>query len=285
MRQDVIIVGAPRSGTNMLRDVLTQFHGVSSWPCDEINAIWRHGNREHRSDEMTPDMATPGISRYIHSQFDRIAKKYDAQTVVEKTCATSLRVEFTRKIFPRARYIFITRDGVDCAASAVDRWHAPLDLRYTAAKSRFVPASDLPYYGLRFAAKQFKRRQSPDGSVQTWWGPKPHDYQELMQAHTLDEICMLQWQRCVDAAQRGLAGLPDQQLFEISYEKFVAEPLQPLQALLEFLELPHNGMLATAVANVSPSSLGKGRRKLGEQKSARLEALASSTLRGLGDVS
>jgi len=34
---DIIIVGAPRSGTNMLRDVLTSFDGVCTWPCDEIN--------------------------------------------------------------------------------------------------------------------------------------------------------------------------------------------------------------------------------------------------------
>ena len=36
----VIIIGAPRSGTNMLRDILTNFEGIETWPCDEINYIW-----------------------------------------------------------------------------------------------------------------------------------------------------------------------------------------------------------------------------------------------------
>ena len=44
--RDVVIIGAPRSGTNMLRDVLTSLPGFATWPCDEINLIWRHGNRD-----------------------------------------------------------------------------------------------------------------------------------------------------------------------------------------------------------------------------------------------
>ena len=40
----LIIIGAGRSGTNALRDALTTFSKISSWPCDEINPIWRHGN-------------------------------------------------------------------------------------------------------------------------------------------------------------------------------------------------------------------------------------------------
>ena len=38
----VIIIGAGRSGTNMLRDLLAQLPQFSTWPCDEINYIWRH---------------------------------------------------------------------------------------------------------------------------------------------------------------------------------------------------------------------------------------------------
>ena len=48
----IIIIGAPRSGTNMLRDVLCNLDGVGSWPCDEINYIWRHGNVKNPSDEF-----------------------------------------------------------------------------------------------------------------------------------------------------------------------------------------------------------------------------------------
>ena len=40
----LIIIGAGRSGTNILRDSLCKVDGVVTWNCDEINPLWRHGN-------------------------------------------------------------------------------------------------------------------------------------------------------------------------------------------------------------------------------------------------
>ena len=57
----MVIVGAGRSGTNVLREVLCSFPGFSTWPCDEINYIWRHGNRGAPTDELTPDDARPEV--------------------------------------------------------------------------------------------------------------------------------------------------------------------------------------------------------------------------------
>ena len=139
MTSKIIIVGAPRSGTNMLRDVLARVPDFASWPCDEVNLLWRHGNRSHPSDELRVEQATPQVGSFMQQQFERIAKKYSASTVVEKTCANSLRVDFVDACVPDARFVLITRDGIDAAASAMDRWNAPFDLRYTAAKARYVP--------------------------------------------------------------------------------------------------------------------------------------------------
>jgi hypothetical protein len=279
---DVVIVGAPRSGTNMLRDVLTSLPGVATWPCDEINLVWRHGNRAEPSDELTAAQARPEVASYVRGQFDRIRRRYDAPVVVEKTCATSLRVEFTRAVVPDAKYVFITRDGIDAAASSMDRWHASFDLRYTAAKARFVPSSDLPYYGARFVANQVRRRASRSGhatggEVTTWWGPKPHDWREIMRGHPLDEVCALQWQRCVDASRRGLAGLPDEQLHHVAYEDFVADPVARTGQIVRFLGLPAADV-SDAVGRVSARSVGKGRATLGPEAVARLEALVGPTL-------
>lgn len=277
---DVVIVGAPRSGTNMLRDVLTSLDGVATWPCDEINLIWRHGNRDEPSDELGPDMARPEVAEYIHKQFDRIRRRYDAPVVVEKTCATSLRVEFTRRILPDAKYLFITRDGIDAAASAMARWNAPLDLAYTARKARFVPPGDLPFYGSRFLANRLHRRNPSSEDVTSWWGPKPKDYRELMQRHPLEELGVIQWGRCVEASRLGLDGLSSDQLLHVSYEDFVRDPKAGLAAVARFLAV--DGDRDDAVSSVSSSSVGKGREQLGSETVARLEALVGSTLHGLG---
>ena len=146
-QQSVVIVGAPRSGTNMLRDVLTSFDGISTWPCDEINYIWRHGNVRYPSDEIPSCKASPSIRSYIQQRFTDIRKKYDADVVVEKTCANSLRVPFVDAVVPDAKYIFIYRDGIDATGSAKERWTAELDIPYILEKVKFVPKTDLPYYG------------------------------------------------------------------------------------------------------------------------------------------
>ena len=36
----IIIIGAPRSGTNILRNTLTTFFEIGTWDCDEIPYIW-----------------------------------------------------------------------------------------------------------------------------------------------------------------------------------------------------------------------------------------------------
>lgn len=277
MTQDVIIVGAPRSGTNMLRDVLTSVPGFGTWPCDEVNLLWRHGNRDHPDDELSAEHARSEVRDYLRRAFDKIRRREGAEVVVEKTCATSLRVEFTRAVFPDAKYVFITRDGLDAAASAMQRWNAPLDLGYTARKARFVPASDLPFYGSRFLLSTIRRSRTPEGEVGTWWGPKPRDYRQIMATHSLDEVCLLQWQRCVDRSEEGLAGLGPDQLLHVSYEEFVADPVEETRSMLEFLGRPDADPHAAA-AQVSGTSVGKGRRQLGEDAVARLAALGGTTL-------
>jgi len=130
----VVIIGAPRSGTNMLRDLLCSVDGVATWPCDEINYIWRHGNLRYPSDAFSPDMVNPRIQQYIRGQFSWVAKKYGARIVVEKTCANSLRVDFVERVLSQPKYIFIARDGVDVVCSAMRRWRAKLDLPYVLRK-------------------------------------------------------------------------------------------------------------------------------------------------------
>ena len=141
--QPVVIIGAGRSGTNMLRDVLTRLQGVDTWPCDEINYIWRHGNRESETDEFSVEQASPDVSNFIRAQFASIVRKQGLLSypegdrfIVEKTCANSLRVPFVNSVVPEAKYIFLVRDGRDVIASARKRWQAPLNIPYLLSKAK-----------------------------------------------------------------------------------------------------------------------------------------------------
>lgn len=288
MSDAVIIVGAPRSGTNMLRDALTAIPGFATWDCDEINLIWKHGNVDLPHDELTAKNARPEVGAYLRSKFADFGRKHNADLVVEKTCATSLRVSFVAAALPEARYVFIRRNGIDATASAIKRWNAPLDLRYTLKKVRYVPARDFPVHCATFIGKKLKQFRtgtagSADGlaKVATWWGPRPHDFRTLMKDHTLEEVAFIQWQRCVEQSRRDLDGLPADRSIEVVYEDFVQEPEAGLRRILEFLGKEHL-FEPGATAHVSASSIGKGRADLGPEVTARLDAIGHETLLALG---
>lgn len=280
----IIIVGAPRSGTNMLRDVLTSLSGVDTWPCDEINYIWRHGNVRYPSDEFTPDMARPKVCKYIRKQFGWVARKYRVHNVVEKTCANSLRLGFIEKVVPEAKYIFIRRDGLDAVGSAIKRWKAKLDILYLARKARFVPFMDLPYYTLRFSWNWIYRLFSKEERL-AFWGPKLDGMEDILKKYSLEEVCALQWKRCVDKSATELEKIPRKRWIEVEYEKFVTGPELRLKEILESLDIQASDeSIANAVTGVSPYSIGKGRKELGEKNINRLTPLIQKTLIRYGYV-
>jgi hypothetical protein len=49
---NVVIIGVPRLGTNMLRDVLASRDEIGTWTCDKINYIWFHDNVNFSSNEI-----------------------------------------------------------------------------------------------------------------------------------------------------------------------------------------------------------------------------------------
>ena len=279
---NIVIIGAPRSGTNMLRDVLTSFDGIGTWPCDEINYIWRHGNVRYPSDEIPASRATPAVANYIRGRFETIRRAQNVDVVVEKTCANCLRVPFVDRVVPDAKYIYIYRDGIDATGSAKLRWTAKLDIPYLMEKVRYVPFSDLPYYGLRYLWSRVYRLFSKDKRL-AFWGPKLDDMQTILEAHPLNEVCALQWQRCVDAADQALAKMPDDKVVRIKYENFVTHPQEELVRILRFIGWDASpDRVASAVKGVSGKSLGKGRQALGETEVRNLETLVGESLARYG---
>jgi len=282
--QTIIIIGASRSGTNLLRDVLTSFPCAGTWPCDEINPIWRHGNIRHPSDEFTTDMVRPDIQKYIQKKFDNIAEHYNLDFVVEKTCANSLRVRFVNRVLRGAKYIFLHRDGLDAVGSAMKRWTAKMDFEYVLRKARFVPPTDIPYYSFRYLGNRLHRLVSRDHRL-AFWGPKLDGMDGLLSEHPLDEVCALQWKRCVDAAAEAFAEIPSDCWLKVGYEDFVRYPEEELNRMLDFLGLKvDNDLRQQAVAEVNSSSIGKGRKDLGENTIQRLMPLIHDTMVRFGYV-
>lgn len=275
----IIIIGAARSGTNMLRDILTQLPGFGTWPCDEINYIWRHGNIKESTDEFSPQQATEAVKRFNHRAFDKLAQSNNLTHVVEKTCANSLRVSFVDTIFPQAKYINIVRDGRDVAVSAQKRWTASLDLPYVMRKARFVPLVDIPYYAFRYLWSRIYRLISHESRL-AFWGPRFRGMNEALKNHSLIEVCALQWQRSVEKSDQAFAQIDPARLYSLRYEDFVLQPAEGLQKLGDFLNITISPAEAVELTQgVSINSVGRWKSELDPQTLTSIETLIYETLK------
>ena len=280
--QPLIIIGAPRSGTNMLRDVLCKLDGIATWPCDEINYIWRHGNVKQSTDEFDKSFAESGVKSFIRKEFDKFAYKENVQFLVEKTCANSLRVPFVEEVVPEAKYIFMVRDGVDVVGSASLRWKAKLEIPYILKKVRYVPVVDLPYYAFRYLSSRVYRLFSNEGRL-SFWGPQFNGLDHALMRYSLEEVCAIQWQRCVDLAEDAFCKMPEGKVIRVSYEAFVTEPAKELTRLLEKFNVDHDALSANkAVSGVTDKNIGKGRNELTKNQLDKVTRLLSSTLNRCG---
>lgn len=278
----LIIIGAGRSGTNILRDLLTSLPGVGTWPCDEINYIWRSGHKSHPTDEFPREFASAGSARRIRRAFDRIAASQRAEWVVEKTCANSLRVGFVDAIVPEALFVNIVRDGRDVVGSATVRWTAGLDLRYLAAKARWVPPLDLPYYAWSYATNRLSAARRADRRLATW-GPRFDGLQEILRRDGLEAACAAQWARCVDSADMQLGAIDPHRVIKLTYEDLVEDPCSQLRRIAERMgSVPDEALLGRIASKVSRSSAGRWRTLLNETALLRAMPYMERTLKRHG---
>lgn len=278
----VIIIGAGRTGTNMLRDVICSLDGFGTWDCDEINPVWRYGNKNAVNDVLRPEDARPGIKKYIRSRFESLHKKHNLTYVVEKTCANSLRLDFVYEILPEAKFVLINRDGRDVAPSAKIRWTAPFELKYTLKKLRYVPLRDLPFYVWKFGSNRLKKVFGAAERL-AFWGPVYPGIEQDFSSKSLLEVCALQWKACVAATQRVKGGIDKNSLIEVNYETFVNNPDHELKRILEFVGQTdiQSSAIKTAVARVSNRSVGSHKR-LTETEQVALEDICRPVLNQLG---
>lgn len=282
MMSPVFIIGAPRSGTNMLRDMLTSIEGVDTWPCDEINYIWKHGNVRVSTDELLKEHATPKVKKYIRREFDKISSATGSNCIVEKTCANSLRVGFVNEIFPEARYIFIVRDGMDAVGSAKERWRASLDIPYLMKKVRYVPLVDLPYYFSRYMLNRLYKLISGEKRLASW-GPTMAGMKDVVQNKGLLEACAFQWRACVERSASDFKNIDDSRICVVKYEEFVSSPSKEFERVAKFMGANVSSESVKEIcSSVSSSSVGKGRANIDGEEAERVKSIMKDTLMKYG---
>lgn len=274
----IIVIGAGRSGTNILRDSLCRLSGLETWPCDEINYIWRHGNISRDTDRFTAVEANPRTIEFIKRKFNEFSEESGAEYVVEKTCANSLRIPFINEIFPNAKYLLIVRDGFDVVSSAKIRWKASLEMMYILKKVKYVPLADMPYYGGRYFINRIKKLFSKEKRL-AFWGPIYPGMKNDLKKDTLTEVCGKQWKECVTTSYNDLKELADGRFYALKYENFVKEPVAEFNKITKFLGFSFSEKeLKQAVGKVSPKSIGNYKKHLNQDEIQRLTPIISPVM-------
>lgn len=256
----IIVIGAARSGTKILRDSLAAAAATGVVPYD-VGFVWRYGNESSPDDALRPDQVTPRARPFIRRYLARYANRRGE--VVEKTVGNTLRVGFVAELLPEARFVYLERDGVDVAVSTEREWSAPTDWGYLARKLRHFPARLVPTYGTKFLRAQTIDRRKGDGHVGTW-GPRYPGIDRDLEADGLLRVCARQWRHSVEAATAQLGQL-DQPVVSVSYADLTADPAATLATVLEGLSLEvEQSRVAEAASMVDSSAARPARARLTE---------------------
>lgn len=104
----ICIVGAGRSGTNLLARVLEAEGGFVN--LYENRYIWNYGQRDRRTDRRLPEEASDPVAGFIRGHFARMAARRPG-ILIDKTPGNALRLGFVHAVLPQAKIVNIVRDG------------------------------------------------------------------------------------------------------------------------------------------------------------------------------
>ena len=302
MHNTIIIISAFRSGSNLVKDALCKIPGFGTWPSENISFIWRHGNALRKDDELSDTDANSMVKVYIRKAFTKLSRRKNLKYIVEKTEGNSLRVNFVNRIFPEAKFIFVTRDGRDAIASMLNRRKKPIDPIFLLKKVRYLPISDLPIVAIRYLSNLYRKVFCKKKYVYQL-GPIFKDMDRLSSSHSEAEMVALQWARCVDKAYFDLSKIDKNRVHTVKYEDFVNNPGEELLSMIRYLnygmqgdeieELVKNIISAdlgkeTAspemmdIKGISNSSVGRWNRQLNDNTVNLIMPLIESTMRRIG---
>ena len=291
-RQFILEVGAARSGTNFLGEVLSQHPQLAYWRRPKY--VWRYGNAWKPDDCLTAADARPRVRRYVQRRFGEFLERSGRERLLVCTQANSLALDFVNAVFPHGKIVHIIRDGREVAASQKAEWQIhnavftskgsrPPFVTLLARRLREVPLADLPAYLPEFLGTTWTMLT---GSKYRYsMGPKIRDWRQ--RARGMDRLAFgaLTWRECVTAAREVGQRLPASRYYEVKFEDVVSRPDVTIPPLLDFLELPPSREIDEFIAKrVDRSVSGKWLTRLTPDEMAIIMPIIGDLCRELGYV-
>lgn len=283
LKNPVIVIGAPRSGTSFLSQLLSE-HSTLAMSI-EPRLVWKWGN-DGLSDLLSPAHASPEVVNYIRETFEKFVIENGRSRLAEKTPSNSLRMAFVNQVFPDAKFVHIIRHGKDSALSIRSFWEntasgfSQVNPDRLSQRIKEIQLKQLPYYAKEFAVRALSGigKKGPTGSA--LWGPRLPGMRGLVKELDILEVACLQWRTCVEQACAYGRTLPAERYLELRLE---ALDKSAIELMLNFLGIDNEPALDAHYRNRFKQDKAGGRRKKASlEDEVMLECWLRPTLDWLG---
>jgi hypothetical protein len=204
----------------------------------------RIGTDHHDGSEVREPEGVEWELDILRSRLESIRRFSGGSVFINKRIANNRRVGILMRAFPSARFVDIVRDGRAVAYSL----------------------STVDWWR---------------GSLPWWHDRTP----ERWEAEGGDpwQLCARSWVEEVDAIERGLQGVPSEQVLHISYEQLITSPLSSVQSVAIFAGLPKNHDWLNRVSELSfPNRNEAWRARLSPAEIATIQDVQRDALRRYG---
>lgn len=257
----IFLVGCSRSGTTVSFETLAAAPGLASLGV-ELPDFWDglHGPHHNgwASEAATADDARP---QHRDAALRFFYQRLGAGRVLDKTCINVMRIPYLHALFPRARFVFIQRDGRDNISSMMDGWkHGRTDGGF--GLEHFLGPSPEPV-------------AIDGGRFREWHFFLPPGWREYNRA-SLEQVCAFQWVAANRLALEAKRAIPAGQWVHLRYEDLFERPVEMFAAAFEQLDLAFTQEIRERCASLHqrPTSIVKGTPRKQKWREHNPEAIA-----------
>lgn len=243
LKPPIFVVGATRSGTTMLMEVLGSAPGLCFM--QEQITLWRVGHAYRSHDAAVAADAKPWVKRWIRRRLLKHQERNEGRRVVDKLPTNVLRIPFIHAVFPESKIIHIYRDGRANLRSQVEQFEQFFGYRllntrgfqHLQIRMADTPFWEWPAYAPKVLRGMARRYIGGKDGIE-WFGVRYPGWQNDLGRLTTAQIAGKQWVYCVETGLRDLETLPAGTALALRYDEVVTDPGYWFQRIADFCEVP-----------------------------------------------
>jgi hypothetical protein len=278
LKRPIILIGAGRSGTTVLGEILRVHPDVAFW--SEPRPVWMYGHAYRGHHRLTRDDLSPRIARYIDRRFDAFRRAQGKSRFMEKTPSNCLRIPFIHALYPDCRIVNLIRDGAASVRSRVEIAGRVTNPGTLVGRLKETPVWEWPAYVPLFFNTVF--RSDVLGKPARYWGEQPPGWRALVDLPP-HLIAAHQWTALVSRSIEDGRALPSRNYLEIRFEDLLRESERTVSQVLEFAELsPSALVIAEARERMDPARARSWPKTLTPEEQAEALSVMKPLLLKLG---